>query len=99
MVNNYAISRLELAATWTDGENLSCRFMASNHSRLVSLGSFAKVFVVDTADIRTADRRGLDAENNLAVSRRRYFELSEFGSAISGEYGTLHAIGRKSFHS
>jgi len=56
--------------------------MTSDDS-LVALGPFAKVLVVDTSDIRTANGRSLHAKHHLAMAGLRNRHFSELHGAVA----------------
>jgi hypothetical protein len=55
MIHDDTISRFETAASGARLHDLAARFMTGDHPRLIAFGAFAKMFVVDTADIRPTD--------------------------------------------
>src|ERR1039458_4084451 len=63
--------------------------MSRNHA-LISFRPFAKMLMVNTADVRTADRRGLHLEQHFSVSRLRNRHVAQFHSAVAWQKRTLH---------
>jgi hypothetical protein len=51
MIDNDAIVYLESPAARSGFDNLAAGFMSGDHSGHISLGSLAKMFVIDTSDI------------------------------------------------
>jgi hypothetical protein len=72
--------------------------VAGDHSWLVAFGAFAKVFMIDAADIGAAYGGGFDAEEDFPVARLWNMEFLDFGGAVSGQHGTLHVIRSVDWH-
>jgi hypothetical protein len=89
VIHNHPFAQPEAPAAVPDLLDLAAWFMSGDNA-LVSLWPFAKVLVIDATDIGTANRRGLDSEQNLTVPRARHLHRSEFDRTVSRQERRLH---------
>ena len=61
VIHNHAVARLETAATLARSHNLAAWLVPGDYA-LVAFRSLAQMLVINAADIRPADRRGLHAQ-------------------------------------
>ena len=90
MVQDDTIPFMESAHTRTTLHDLSCRLVACNGPRHISLRSFADMLTIDTADIRPADRSRLGFDYNFSVSRLRNIKFLKLHSTVPRKYCTDH---------
>jgi hypothetical protein len=71
VADDHAIAALEPPAARSGFNNLTGR-LVSGDNVLIALRPFAEVLVVNAANFRAANRRGLHFEKHLAVAWRRH---------------------------
>src|ERR1019366_995202 len=70
-------------------DDLAARLVAG-YNALVPLGPLAEMLVVDASNVRSADRGGLDPQEDLAVAGHGDRVLAELGRAVARKDGSLH---------
>ena len=91
VVHNHAIAGLEAAAARAFSDDLAAGFMAGDDA-LVAFRAFAEVLVIDAADVGTADRRGLHAQQHLSMARSRHGHGTQLDGAVSGQERSGHRL-------
>jgi hypothetical protein len=83
VIHDSPITGFEFSASRASLNDLSCRLMTGNDT-LVAFRPLTEVFVVNASNVGAANGRRFDAKKNLAMSRRRDGNLSQFHRAVSG---------------
>src|ERR1035438_675296 len=91
VVNDYAIARPEAAAALAGGHNQPSGFV-SDDDALIAFRTFAKMLVIDAADIRAADGGGLDAQQNFSVAGCWHGHSAQFDGRVPGQVRRGHGV-------
>src|SRR5690606_23185746 len=98
VVDDDPIARLEAPASGTDLDDLTARFVACDHPGLIALRPPTQMLMIDAADVRTADGRGLHADQHFAMTRHRNIERAQFHRAVARQNRPGHAAGSINLH-
>ena len=94
VIHDYSVAHAKTSASWTNIYDLTARLVSCDHS-LIAFGAFAQVLVVNTSNVGTTNRGGLDLHENFAVKGTGYGNRAEIESIIAGQKRSSHAL----FHS
>ena len=94
MIDDYSISCFESSTAGTGRNDLACRLMPCDYA-LITFRAFAQVLVIDCADIRSADGRSLDGEENFAMARFWDRNFSHFHGAVPRKERRFHHLSHR----
>src|ERR1035437_4310330 len=91
MVDDNPIAHIEASAARAHFDDLATGFVAGDHA-LIPLRPLPKMFVINGANIRAADCRSFDPEQNLAMIGHRHWHGAKFNSTVSRKVCGLHLL-------
>src|SRR5437868_537855 len=94
VIHDHSVAHAKTPASRTNIYDLTTRLVTGDDS-LIALGAFAQMLVVNTTDVGTTNRGGLDFQQNFAVKGTGYRDRAKIESIIAGQKRSSHAL----FHS
>ena len=94
MIDDYPISDSESPTARTRSNDLACQLMPRDYA-LIAFRTFPQVLMIDCADIRTANRRGLYGEKNFAMARLRDRNFFHLDSAVPRKERCFHHLAHR----
>src|SRR5215471_9143279 len=91
VIHDHALALAEPPAAGTGLDNLPARLVARDHA-LVALRTLAEMLVIDTPDIRPANRRRLHAQQHFAVAGRGHGNFLQLDGAVAGQVRASHCL-------
>src|SRR5579864_1104437 len=94
VIHDHAVADFKAPATLSHLDDFAAWLMAGDNS-LVTFGSLAEMLVINAADIGTADRGGLNPDQNFAVVRARNRNRAKFDSVVSRKKRGSHILSHR----